>query len=208
MAMTARHSSRSSGRCIGMRRPRLLQFVRRQQRHGIEIDRKPDQHADAGGGKAVMPARLLAERAADQRRQERSDIDADIKDRIGAVAAAVARRIETANLGRDIRLERAAAENERQQREQEQLLDRHHEMADCHEDRADDDGAALAEHAVGEKPAEYRREINQRRIEAVDLRRQAAARRAGRISPPSALLTPARPTTPAACPGSSRYFVM
>ncbi len=58
------------------------------------------------------------------------------------------------------------------EREQEQLLDRHQEMADGHQDRADDDGAALAEHAVGEKPAENRREIDERGVEAVDLRRE------------------------------------
>ena len=84
----------------------------------------------------------------------------------------IAGRIKAADLGGDIRLERAVAENERQQREQEQLLDRHHEMADRHQDRADDDGAALAEHAVGQKPAENRREIDQPGIKAPDLRRQ------------------------------------
>ncbi len=97
-----------------------------------------------------MPADLFAERAADERRQEGADIDADIEDRIGAVAARIAGRIKAADLGRNIRLERAVAENERQQREQEQLLDRHHEMADRHQDGADDDGAALADHAVGQ----------------------------------------------------------
>ena len=97
-----------------------------------------------------MPAGFLAERAANQRRQERADIDADIENRIGAVAAIVARRIKPADLSGDIRLEAAAAENERKECEQEQLLDRHHEMADRHQHGADDDGAALAEHAVGQ----------------------------------------------------------
>ncbi len=45
-------------------------------------------------------------------------------------------------------------------------------MADRHQNRADDDGAAPAEHAVGKKPAENRREINQPGIKAPDLRRQ------------------------------------
>ena len=62
-----------------------------------------------------MPADLFAERAADQRRQERADIDADIEDRIGAIAAMIARRIEAADLGRDIRLEAAVAEDQEQQ---------------------------------------------------------------------------------------------
>ena len=151
---------------------RLRQGVHRQQRHGIEINSEPDQHADAGGGKAVMPAGFLAQRAANQRRQERAEIDADIEDRIGAVAAMVARRIEPSDLGGNIRLEGAVAENERQQRKQQQLLDRHQKMADRHQHRADHHGAALTEHAVGEQPAEDRRQIDQSCVKAVDLRRQ------------------------------------
>ena len=172
--MTARHSSRSSFcRSVGAPAGDMLascRFVGRQERQGVEIDRKPDQHADAGGGKAVMPARLLAERAADERRQEGADIDADIEDGIGAVAAVVAGRVEAADLGGNIRLERAAAENEGEERDQKQLLDRHHEMPDRHEDGAEDDGAAAAQHAVGEEAAEDRRQVNERRVEAVDLR--------------------------------------
>ena len=84
----------------------------------------------------------------------------------------IAGRVKAADLGRNVRLERAVAENERQQREQEQLLDRHHEMADRHQDRADDDGAALAEHTIGKEAAEDRREIDERGIKAPDLRRQ------------------------------------
>ncbi len=107
-----------------------------------------------------------------ERRQECADIDADIEDRIGAVAARIARRIEPADLRGNVRLEAAVAEDEEQQREQKELLDRHHEMADRHQARADDDGAALAEHAVGQQAAEDRREIDQPGIEAPDLRRQ------------------------------------
>jgi hypothetical protein len=43
-------------------------------------------------------------------------------------------------------------------------------MADRHQHRADDHGAALAEHAVGEKAAQHRGEIDQAGIEPVDLR--------------------------------------
>src|SRR6185437_17118133 len=100
---------------------------------------------DAGGGKAVMPAKLLTERSAHQRRQEGAEIDADVKNREGAVAAAVAGRVERANLGRDIRLERAIAENEHAEREQKQMLECHHKVADGHQAGAENDGAALAE---------------------------------------------------------------
>src|SRR6516164_4061896 len=151
-----------------MRRLRLVHLFGRKKRQRIEVNAKPDHHADAGGGKTVVPAEAFAERAADQRGEERAEIDADIEDRIGAVAARIARAIEAADLRRNIRLEAAAAKNERQQREQKQLLDRHHEMAERHQDRADEDGAALAKHAVGKKPAEDRREIDEPSIEAPD----------------------------------------
>ena len=82
----------------------------------------------------------------------------------------VAGRIKPADLRGDIRFEAAVAENEKQQREQEKLLDRHHEVADRHQRRADDDGAALAEHAVGQQSAEDWREVNEAGVEAPDLR--------------------------------------
>ena len=101
-------------RAFDLRGPRLVQFVGRQQRQRVEINRKPDAHADAGGGKTVMPTRFLAQRAADQRRQKCTDIDADIEDRISAIAAVIAGSVKPADLRRNIRLEGAAAENERQ----------------------------------------------------------------------------------------------
>ena len=61
----------------------------------------------------------------------------------------IAGRIEGADLGRDVRLERADAEDQHQERHEKQRLERHHEMADGHQYAANDDGAALAEHAVG-----------------------------------------------------------
>ena len=117
-----------------------------------------------------MPADLFAQRAADQRREERAEIDADIEDREGAVAPAVAGRIELADLRGNVRLEAAVAENEQQQREQEQALEGHHEMAGGHERGAENDGAALAEQTVGEQAAEDRGEIDEAGVEAVDLR--------------------------------------
>jgi hypothetical protein len=45
-------------------------------------------------------------------------------------------------------------------------------MADRHQHRADHDGAALAERAVGKEAAEDRREINQSGIQSPDLRGQ------------------------------------
>jgi hypothetical protein len=47
---------------------------------------------------AAKPGRFFAERAADQWRLERAEIDADIEERIGAMAAVIARRVEAADL--------------------------------------------------------------------------------------------------------------
>ena len=88
-----------------------------------------------GGSEAIVPADALAERAADQRRQERAEIDADIEDRIGAVAAGIAGRVELADLRGHVGLEGAVAENQQGEREQQQRLERHHEMADRHQRR-------------------------------------------------------------------------
>ena len=117
-----------------------------------------------------MPADPLAERSAHERREERAEIDPDIEDRIGAVAAGIAGRVELADLRGHVRLEGAVAENEEGEREQQQRLERHHEMADRHQRRADDDGAALPEHAVGEVAADDRGEIDEAGVEPVDLR--------------------------------------
>ena len=56
------------------------------------------------------------------------------------------------------------------------MLEGHHEMADGHQRGAEDDGAAPAEHAVGQQAAEDRREINEAGVEAVDLRGEGLRR--------------------------------
>ena len=74
------------------------------------------------------------------------------------------------------------------EREQEQRLERHHEMADRHQRGADHDGAALAEHAVGEQAADDRREIDERRCRGRRSARRAAAMPSGPNRHSSALL--------------------
>ena len=67
----------------------------------------------------------------------------------------VARRVEAADLGRDVGLEGAIAENEREERQQEQRFKCHHEMADRHQPGAKDHGAALT--AEGDPQASLQR---------------------------------------------------
>src|SRR4029453_397468 len=80
------------GAAILARSFRAMKFVRRQRAAAerIEIDQQPNHHADAGSAEAVVPADLLAERAADERGQERPEIDPDIEDRVGAVTPRIA----------------------------------------------------------------------------------------------------------------------
>src|ERR1700751_2619806 len=102
-----------------------------------------------------MPAQFFAERAADERREKRAEIDADVEDRIGAVTARIAGRIEPAHLRRYVGLERSIAQNEHGQGNEKQRLESHHEMADRHHRRAEEDGAMLAEHTIGKDATKH-----------------------------------------------------
>ena len=74
--------------------------------------------------------------------------------------------------------------------------------------RADDDGAALAEQAVGKQAAEDRRQIHEAGVEAVDLRRQGL-HASGPNTASSALLKRGEARRRRrACAGSSRYLTM
>src|SRR5947209_2259578 len=90
--------------------------ARRQMRRRENVRDQPDAHADAGCGETIMPTDLLAEGAADKRRQKRPKIDAYIKYRECTIAARIAGPVEIADLHGNIRLERAVAEDQQQQR--------------------------------------------------------------------------------------------
>ncbi len=147
-----------------------VQRVGRKRGHAAHIGHEPDRHADAGGGEAVVPAKLLAKCPAHQRSQKRAEIDAHVEDRIGAIAAWIARWIESADLGRHVGLERAAADDQCRQSYEEQGLERHQEMPECHQDGADEHGAMLAENAIRQNSAEHRCEIDEPGVQPVDVR--------------------------------------
>jgi len=65
----------------------------RKEAPAPEIEHEAQHHTHSGGAEAVVPAQLLAQRAADQRREERAQVDAHVEDREGAVAARVAGRV-------------------------------------------------------------------------------------------------------------------
>src|SRR5450631_238796 len=133
-----------------------------------------------------MPANVFTERAADQRRKERANVDSDVEDRVGAVPARIVGCIKAADLRRNIGLESPVAQNEQQEGEQKKMLEGHHEMACDHQHRAKDDGWGPANPSVGENSAEYRRQIDQAGVEPINLRCQRLdAKRSGyRFEPP------------------------
>ena len=118
-----------------MRRSAFCKGIFREVGRGQQIDQKAKRHADAGGGKPVVPAELFAERSAYKRSEKGAEIDTDIENRKSAIAAPIARRVERANLGRDVRFKGAVAENKKSEREQKQLFEGHHDMPDGHQGR-------------------------------------------------------------------------
>ncbi len=120
-----------------------------------------------------MPRDVLPERAADQRAERRAEIDAHVENAEGAVATGILGvGIQRADLRRDVRLEHAVAEDQDDDAEEERGVIRDQQMAGGHHQAADDHRLALSQPAVRDRAAEDRRQIAERRIDAVDLRRQ------------------------------------
>src|SRR5262249_45562788 len=70
-------------------------------------------HADPGQSEGVVIAKFLADDSAEQWPEERSNIDAHVKDGKCPIAPRVARLVERADHGGDIRLEEAIAADDR-----------------------------------------------------------------------------------------------
>ena len=113
----------------------------------------------------------LAEIAGEDRADRGADVNAHVEDRVGAVAADVGARIELADDHRDVGLEEARADDDEGEREPEDVdrrivlaadaFDRHQEVADGQQHRAEQHRLALAEIAVGEIAAEHRRDVDE-----------------------------------------------
>src|SRR3569623_409619 len=140
-----------------------------------KIGHQTHDHADAGKAEAIMPAIDLADRTAQQRREKAADVDADIINIVRPGGPGVAGGIEVVDLARQARQEQAIAQRDRRQRDIEQRLERHHEVAGGHDRRAEDHRAPFAEQPVGDDTAHNRREIGAGDIDAVDVRRMRLA---------------------------------
>src|SRR5262249_54399496 len=118
-----------------------------------------------------LPADVLAEVAADERREEGTEVDADVEDHEGAIAARIALLVQIADLRRDVRLEEAVADDEEEEARIEEALVHQRELRRGHDDAADEHALALPDQLVGEVTAEHRRQVREAGVEAVDLRR-------------------------------------
>src|SRR3546814_11513455 len=68
------------------------------------IDAERDEHADAGGAEAPVPAHFLAERTDDERRRDPAGIHAAIEDLEGVPAHQLIRLLDPSDLARHITL--------------------------------------------------------------------------------------------------------
>ena len=142
-----------------------------EQSLGEDECQESQGHADAGGGEAVTPADPLAQRAANERRQEGTQVDPHVEDRVGPVPPAVALRIKRADHGRDVRLEEPVADDQQAQTEIEQLSLGQGELAQRHQDPADEHRLPLAEVAIRQPAADQGSQVDQAGVDRIDVQR-------------------------------------
>ena len=140
-----------------------------QEPLGEDEGQDPQSHADAGRGEAEAPAHALAQGTADQGRQEGPQVDPHVEDRVGPVAPVVALRIECPDHGRDVGLEEAIADDQETQSQRQKLALGQGELAQGHQDPADEDRLALAEVAVGQASADQRGQVDESRVDRIDV---------------------------------------
>ena len=155
--------------------------------HSAKIDGDAQQHAEAGGREAIVPAIELAQRAAHQRREEGADHHRSDVERVAVIVPPVAFGIERPDLRGEIALEQPRPGDDRAERRQESLFDRHQEVPAGEQSAAQQHGAGPSGHPVADQPADDRAEIDQRDIDAEQLRGERLAReRAGHRLQPGA----------------------
>ncbi len=134
-----------------------------------DILNQPEHHADARGAEADVPVDALSEVAADERRDERAEVDAHVVDREAGVAPVVLRTIQRADDHGGVALEQAGADDDQRQPdvERRQRLDGHAEVSARDDDAAVEHGAPLADQPVRHPPARQAGHVDHRRVEPV-----------------------------------------
>ena len=140
-----------------------------------DILNQTERHADASRAEPPVPSDPLAEIAADERRDEATQVDPHVEDREAGVAASIVGRVELPDDRADVRLQQPGAEHDQHETgvEKRRHVEREAEVAERDQNAAVKHGVALAEQPVGDPPARNRREVDGRRVQTVDGRRAA-----------------------------------
>ena len=134
----------------------------------FELD-KTEQHAKAGGRKAIMPVVVFAQRAADQGSEGRTQVDTHIENREPGVPSCTAFGIQISNDGAYIWLQQASAQNN-ENKPQEKSVNRwdgQDEMSGHDDDAAKPDGFLGADQPVRYPATREGHKINRRGIKPV-----------------------------------------
>ena len=130
---------------IGSCRTRFLKYQRIDDR---------DDHSECRDRERRVEPELLTNDLHHDRREKRTDVDAHVKDVVGAVLEVAAFGIEIADHRRDVRLEEAVADDEARQRgvDRPERRNRQQSVAGHEEESADHHGLAIAGDLVGDQP--------------------------------------------------------
>ncbi len=148
-------------------------------------DRGSHEHSDRCQPESPVPAICFANVAAQKRSNRRAQVHAHVEDREAAVAPRVAMTIKRTNDGGDVRFEESVAADQEGKRCEEgrAALDQdnrlasdrdrkipvhsHQQVAEGHEQAAENHRPPLPQEPVGQQTAEEGRHVNQRRVGAV-----------------------------------------
>ena len=159
-------------RCVA--RFRRMQAGIAQITAGQAVLDQPAHHSDAGSREAPVPAEAgaLAERSADERAQQRADVDTHVEDAEAAIAPRIVRRIQFADHRADVRLQEAGSGDDEQKADEKGFCRRdcEHEVAAHDDGAADEDRPLCPEQAIGDPATGQGREVDERRIDAIDRR--------------------------------------
>ena len=137
------------------------------------VNEQSQHHAHARSAKTpvVSEPGCFLQSTADDRRQERAEVDSHVEDRVRTVTSRVVLRIKATDLYGHVGFEETIAHDEETKGriEDPDVFKGHQEVTNRHEDGPDDNGHPVAQITVRKETAEQRREVDQRGVPFVDL---------------------------------------
>ena len=142
------------------------------------LDHQGEEHADTSGDETSLPAPFCGDRTGHETSQQSAQIDTHVEDGEGAITAVIALLIQVTDHGGNVWFEHAVAGDQQGQTDIEHLIDEAGEhgvgqsqgkLTGCHHDGTEDNGAALAQEAIGQPTPDQRGDVDQPGIDAVEL---------------------------------------